>query len=126
MIGHIPIPLPDELLYSLCARYSERMDYPTASRINAELFGSGGISSSIDLPRHLDYLDANLPHGHLLTADTIINTRTLFPFYRPFLSSERVARIRDAMKGSNDSGVSSPQLAAALYFVNEPLHSQRP
>lgn len=27
---------------------------------------------------------------------------------------------------SNDSGVSSPQLAAALYFVNEPLHSQRP
>ena len=27
---------------------------------------------------------------------------------------------------SNDIGVSSPQLAAALYFVNEPLHSQRP
>ena len=26
---------------------------------------------------------------------------------------------------SNDIGVSSPQLAAALYFVNEPLHSQR-
>ena len=26
----------------------------------------------------------------------------------------------------NDSGVNSPQLAAALYFVNEPLHPQRP
>jgi cysteine sulfinate desulfinase/cysteine desulfurase-like protein len=45
----------------------------------------------------------------------------------PDLDSEAVmVALKDLIAISNDSGVSSPQLAAALYFVNESLHSQRP
>jgi hypothetical protein len=81
------------------------MQYNSIGSINIELFGSGRISASIDLPRHLNYLDANLPRGHSFTAEVIINRHTLFPFYRPFLSSERAARLHRAMKGSDDAYV---------------------
>ena len=46
---------------------------------------------------------------------------------KPPMPAPSTPRVRSHMNlNANDSGVSSPQLAAALYFVNEPLHSQRP
>ena len=73
MIGHFPAPLPDELLYSVCARYSERVKYRNKEAVMAELFGRRGAAASIDLPSHLAFLQcfarlfaSSTPRPHLV------------------------------------------------------------
>jgi hypothetical protein len=105
MIAHFPTPHPEEILYSVCARYSERVNYPGAETINQELFGSRGLAAIIDLPCNLSYLDTHLPAGHSLTPKTLISKRTLLGFYSPFLPEERVRRILHEMEGSDGSSV---------------------
>ncbi|MEW5961718.1 MAG: TniQ family protein [Chloroflexota bacterium] len=100
MIGYFPDPYPDELFYSLCARYSERMRYPSKAAVNQELFGYRRASANVDLPRRLGFLTAALPPGHSCRdLNPLIDRHTLWPFYRPFLSVERQQAVLMAMKG---------------------------
>ena len=105
MIAFFPDPYPDELLYSICARYSDRMQYGNKEYTNQELFGSRGITTSVDLPSHLSYLLSVLPSGHCYTVDRLIDAHTLLPFYSPFLPFERVNRIREDMQTGNSSAL---------------------
>ena len=105
MIGNFLGPFPDELFYSVCARFSDRMQYSTAQAVIGELFGSRDVKAVIDLPSHLDHLISALPPGHLCTADQIIDDHTLLPFYAPFLPQERLSRLREDMRGSNGPGI---------------------
>lgn len=50
MIGWFPDPYPDELLYSVAARYAERVGYPNCTAAIEELFGGGSTRVSIDFP----------------------------------------------------------------------------
>jgi len=100
MIGYFPDPYPDELFYSLCARYSERMQYPSKTAVNQELFGLMRANASIDLPGHLDFFAAALPPDHSCgQVKRLIERHTLWPFYRPFLSIERQQAVLAAMRG---------------------------
>ncbi len=100
MIGYFPNPYPDELFYSLCARYSERMQYPGKTAVNQELFGRFMSSTIVDLPGHLDFFAAALPPGHNCgDVNRVIQRHTLWPFYRPFLSIERQQAVLSAMRG---------------------------
>ena len=56
MIGHFPDPLPDEVLYSVCARYSDHVRYSNNEYIFRELFGDKNFAAVVDLPCHLEYL----------------------------------------------------------------------
>ena len=98
MIPHFPTPHPDELLYSLCARYGDRTRYWNKGVISLELFGLKDATATIDLPSRLGYLVKNLPAGHLLLLDRLINEHTLLPFYAPFLDKARVERLRHEME----------------------------
>jgi hypothetical protein len=100
MITHFPTPHPDELLYSLCARYGDRTRYSAKGAISAELFGLKGLTATIDLPSRLGYLVGNLPEGHTLLLNRLIDEHTLLPFYSPFLEKERVGRLRCEMEGT--------------------------
>jgi Tn7-like transposition protein D/TniQ len=99
MIGHFPTPHPDELLYSLCARYDGRVGYKNKQAINLELFDKRTSVASIDLPCHLKSLIELLPAGHMLSVDRLIHSHTLFPFYAPFLPMDRSLRIKEEMEG---------------------------
>lgn len=99
MIGHFPEPYPDELFYSLCARFSDRMQYRYPSKVMADLFGNPQAWVIVGLPRYLDHLVAALPPGHPCTVDTLINAHTLLPFYSPFVPPKRLAQVRQQMKG---------------------------
>lgn len=100
MIGYFPDPYPDELFYSLCARYGERMRYPGKTAVNQELFGLMRANASIDLPGHLDFFVAVLPPGHRCgEVNRVVDRYTLWPFYRPFLSVERQKAVLAAMRG---------------------------
>ena len=100
MIGHFPLPHADELLYSVCARFSDRSAYPNAKSVIEELFGSTTACAIVDLPNRLDYLAANLPTGTSLTASNLIDKRTLFPFFSAFLPPARVKQVRKDMQTS--------------------------
>lgn len=105
MIGHFPIPGPDELLYSICARYASRVKYPNAKSLLRELLGAATATAVVDLPNRLSHLAAVLTAGASLTADRLIDNYTLFPFFIAFTPPERVRLLRRTMQGYDGSSV---------------------
>jgi hypothetical protein len=98
MIGHFPSPYPDELLYSVCARFSDRVAYPNAKSVLKELLGASTATATIALPSRISYLVAALPTGAALTEDRLIENHTLYPFFNSFLPPERVKQFYADMK----------------------------
>src|ERR1700692_1392674 len=101
MIASFCDPHPDELLYSVWARYGDRVRYPYKTMVLQELFGSSTIRPITDLPCYLKNFIDNLPPGHGYTADYFIDYHTLLPFYAAFFPSERLKRLKEQMN-SND------------------------
>ncbi len=105
MIGLFPEPYPDELLYSVCARFSDRVQYPGSSSVMRELFGTKNAVAVVDLPSRLGHLVAVLPPGHRYTVERLIDDHTLLPFYSPFCPPERINFVREDMLGTNGSRI---------------------
>lgn len=105
MLSHFPTALPDESLYSLCARYYDRVRYPNKKAVAQELFGSASTTAVIDLPSRIGALVSMFPPSSSLTADRIIDEHTLLPFYSPFLKPEIVRQVREDMIGSKGSSI---------------------
>jgi len=120
MIGHFPEPYPDELLYSLCARFGDRMQYPSKWAVMRDLFGKGTATAIVDLPSRLGFFADVLPPRHPCKAvDRVIDDHTLLPFYGPFQPVERLGRIREDMLGSK-----GPRIYARAGLTPSPV--QRP
>lgn len=130
MIGHFPTPLPDELLYSLCARYSNQVQYPSKESINLELFGTSRGPVAIHLPVKLGHLSANLPPNYCYTVDQLIDNHTLFNYYAPFIPKNRVDRLRQTMKAGKGniithvSGISASTIKPYEYLRYCPVCAQ--
>ncbi len=105
MIACFCDPYPDEPLYSVWARYGDRVRYPYKTRVLLELFGSSKIRPNIDLPCYLKYFVDNLPIGHGYTADYFIDHHTLLPFYGAFFPPERLKGIKEQMNSGDSSGL---------------------
>ncbi len=105
MIGLFPDPYPDELFYSVCARFQDLVNYSDPRYVVQELFGTIHARAAVDLPSHLNHLVANLPSGNRYTVDRIIDESTLLPFYSPFMPPERVRSLREQMSGSDGSKI---------------------
>src|SRR5215207_8392223 len=100
MIGIFPDPLPDELLYSVCARFHDRLQFPNRKSVLSELFGTTNSLAIIDLPCRISNLVASLMPSHSYTVDQIICDHTHLPFFGPFLPLERTIQLRDDMRGA--------------------------
>jgi hypothetical protein len=96
LIGFFTDPLPDEILYSACARYSDRLDFPNRGRATEQLFGSK--TAVVDFPSGLDHLISVLPPGHVHTSDQLIDSNTHFPYFAPFVPAERLVVLRREMR----------------------------
>jgi len=105
MIGCWPDHRPDELFYSMGARFSERVRYPSRRSVVTELFGTRNAIACVSLPSHLDYFTAQLPPRSNLDAERIIDEHTLLPFFAPFLPPERHIRLRQDMCSSNGPAI---------------------
>ncbi len=99
-LGHFPTPHPDELLYSLCARFGARVRYLNAKSVLDELFGTREATATIDLPNNIEHLSATLPAGSSLTPERLINRHTLLPFFSAFLPPDRVVQLEADMRGN--------------------------
>lgn len=104
MLGYFCAPYPDELLYSICARLTERVAFPRAQHMLVELFGTPNAMIGVDLPSYLQHFVRVIPHGHGYTTDRLIEQHTLLPFYEPFLDQSRAATIRARMKAGGRQG----------------------
>lgn len=63
MISCFPDPLPDELFFSACARFSARVQYPNKKAVLKELFGKATCTATVELPSHLSSLIWRLAPG---------------------------------------------------------------
>jgi len=105
MISFFPDPYPDELLYSVCARFADRVQYPGESSVVWQLFGTRNGAAVVDLPSRLGHLVATLPPGHSYTVDQLIDDHTLLPFYSPFCPPSRINQVREDMQTTNGSRI---------------------
>ena len=126
MIGYFPEPYQDELLYSVIARYAERMRPPTDAGLMRTLFGRMHAVAIADLPHGLATLVNNLPPGHPTTVNGLIDQHSLLPYYGPFLQPKTYSEIREAMEGSKDHsarvrcGISTSRVRPPRYFRSCP------
>lgn len=102
MMHFFPKPYPDELLYSVLARYSKEVgNIKTISNIE-DMFGSRNVIASPELPGKLDMLLLNIPDNRL-TSDYIIQKHTMFPYIASFLPENRAREISTLMKNGQVS-----------------------
>jgi len=105
MIGYFPQPYDDELWYSLCARYSERMRFGTETGVMLALYGRRHAVATVDLPHRLLAVSSQLPPGHMCTTSHIIDHLTFLPYYGPFLTTESYAVARRLMEDGTKPSV---------------------
>lgn len=98
MLSFFPTPYPDELLYSLIARYQVRSGNTSPKATLEDLFDSRTGSAIVDMPCNIDLLKSKLPPYMKLESENIILQHTMFPFYTAFLSHERVSVVMESMK----------------------------
>jgi Tn7-like transposition protein D/TniQ len=118
MIGFFPDPYPDELLYSSCARYAQRVNYPNKQTAMIDLFGKRGLSAVVDFPTRLKFFLSVITNENY-SADEIINKNTLFPFYEPFLVETRAKVVREEMTMITDNRIRT-RLATNINQINSP------
>ena len=97
MTSFFPTTYPDELLYSILARYHVRSGNISPKATLRELFGTTTVTATVDLPSHLNALVQNLPPLSKHTVESLIQKHTLYPFYAPFLFPDKAELVRGSM-----------------------------
>lgn len=105
MMPFFPTPYPDEILYSVLARYHLRSGNSSFKATMQDVFGTKNVTAVMELPSNINSLVSNLPLNSEYTADYIIDKHTLFPFYTAFLPPKRSEWVRNAMLRSNAKGI---------------------
>ena len=114
-----PDPYPDELLYSACARYADRVRYVNKQSVREELLGKIGCSVIIDFPSHLQFLSRMIPNNNY-SVDELISENTLLPFFEPFLPCDRAEIVRQEMSKSSETNKISARLEIRVKQVRPP------
>lgn len=122
MILQFPTPYPDELLYSVIARYHLRSGNQFWKHTLEDLFGKRTITASVILPSGIQALVERLPENTTIGEEMLIRNHTLFPFYTGFLPDEQAKSIYQSML-SNDgktiymqSGVMGSSISQNKHF----------
>lgn len=97
MFGFLPVPYPDELLYSVVARLESRLGAQSRGALMSELFGCQRAAAVTDLPAHLSHFCDALPPGAGYSPMRVITEHSNLPYYAPFLPSGRVDQVCMAM-----------------------------
>lgn len=96
----LPQFLPDETLYSWCARYHRLAVNGLASVTCQQLFGHRQIGAAHDLPARIDVF-VRRSGGVLGSAKQIIQAHTLLPYYLPFKDKALAENAVNAMRSDS-------------------------
>ncbi|MFS0562764.1 TnsD family transposase [Terribacillus sp. 179-K 1B1 HS] len=105
MIIQFPTPYPDELLYSVIARYHIRSGNVFWKHTVEDLFGKRTISASLLLPSGIGSLVQHLPKKTTINEQTLVEKHTMYPFYTVFLPTEKAQSIYDSMISDDGKGI---------------------
>jgi len=86
-LAYFPTPYPDELLYSVFARYHTRSCNISISQTLQDLFGESNVTLD-NLPSRLTDLVDRLPSQSALTPARFVQEHTMLPYYKPFIAPE--------------------------------------
>lgn len=88
MITFFPTPYPEEILYSVFARYHDKSPNFNGSETAKDLFSVDRLVTNIEFPSRLVNLLRNMPVNRPYDdVDELITKHTLFPYYTVFLSA---------------------------------------
>lgn len=115
-----PTPYPDELFYSICARYRKRVGDPSPKNLLQDLFGKNNVLASVDLPSHIGALVDRLPVGSKITAERLIMDHTMYPFYSAFLPPQQAKAVMEAMVSGSGKRIYAQSGVMASSIRNSP------
>lgn len=84
MLSYFPRPYPDELLYSVLARYHRHTCSLSPKRTLDDLYGRRNVRAAVGLPGHLGALARRLPPELGLDPERLAMEFTLFPYHVAF------------------------------------------
>lgn len=93
-----PVPYPDELLYSVLARYHVRSGNISSKATLDELFDSRTVVAVVDMPCYIDRLIERFRGFIRCSAEELVLRYTLYPYYTAFLSKERSLGVLQSMR----------------------------
>lgn len=102
--------LPDETIFSWCSRYHQMSANGLASTTCLQLFGDRRAGCAHDLPCRIDRF-VERTESALGTAEEVIASRTLLPYYWPFRSR---AAVDDALAAMRGHGIGSLKFRLGL------------
>jgi len=118
MLCHLPAPYPDELLYSVIARYLKHNGTANASAVTVQVFGRKK-RPCVDLPSSLDVVSKRTWLIWGMTGEEIADQLTLFPYYARYVSNRRVVRCVQELRSDNSSGLHA-RLGVSAWRVGVP------
>jgi hypothetical protein len=133
MITFFSDPYPEELLYSVIARYQERIMVINRKAALLDLFGTANALAVVNLPSHLGALVSNLPPGNPYSPEILIKRHTLLPYFAPFLEHDQLESVIEDMIGERGPAVagragimaSTVKDPATLQFCLRCVHADR-
>lgn len=107
MLGSFLTPYPDELLYSLVARYHIRSGNKSFRQTHEELLETVELQpDKIVLPNNLNFLVSQFPQGSQLTVESLIKKNTLYSFFRSFLTPIEIYSFKDLLRSKSSTSIS--------------------
>jgi hypothetical protein len=89
VLPFFPRPYPDELLYSVIARYHGRSKNRAYHYTAEDLLGSTTARVTTLFTNNIAHLCSQLPPDSLLKPDRLIFEHTILPLYKPFIGRDR-------------------------------------
>ncbi|OQS31315.1 hypothetical protein B0T40_22655 [Chromobacterium haemolyticum] len=105
MLAYFPQIYPDELLYSVLARYHRHTGSTSPKQTLDDLFGDRHVIARPDLPGHLELLVQRIPASRDLSRVRVIMELTLYPYFLAFADGVRRGYARQAMEARGTSGL---------------------
>lgn len=97
MLPYFPPAYPDELLYSLLARFYRHVGQTSPKRTLDVLFGNRSVRAGVLLQGHLLALSEELPPHRGLTPERLLADFTLYPYLTAFQPENVRRAVRDAL-----------------------------
>lgn len=93
MLSYFPMVYPEEILYSVIARYQRHTGLPPVTQTNEEVMGNRLVIPSLDLQAGITHL-ASLGVISKLPAEQILDEMTVFNYLVAYTSPKLAAQIR--------------------------------
>lgn len=102
---YLPRPYPDELIYSVFARFQSHLGVQSPARVLTMLFGRRSLAATTDLTGRLARLAGVLGDQWHMAPETVALRFTLLPYYTAFLSREAADAALAALATDAPSGL---------------------